>query len=144
MIRISQFNDESTNSPMYIAVFLFILQELYHKCILCFFCHFSEWEKNLHLSCYLLHCVFFKQKDRKCFISKVVFPAQAYSVLYSFFAMFSRNVSFFRFSMFCYVQLNIKDISSGWIRHSDSCFNLFFILPCRYILALHCCYNNIL
>jgi len=131
MSRISQSDDESTNSPMYITVFFSFYKKLYHKCILCYFFSFSEWEKKHYIIVVIFYVVFLKTKRKKMFLK------QLFQRLYSqckhiqsasppFFvlqkkmiAMFSRifmvNGFFFQLSMFCYVQLNIKYISSGWI-----------------------------
>lgn len=91
MSRISQSDDESTNSPMYIAVFF----SFYKNCIInvycvTFFLFFRmRKKKTLHNSCYILCCVFKNKKKEnvlKTIISKVVFPMQAYSVC--FFSLF--------------------------------------------------------
>lgn len=119
MSRISQSDDESTNSPMYIAGFF----SFYKNCIINVYCVtfflFQNEKKNLHNSCYILCCVFKNKKKENVFktiISRVVFPMQAYSVcFFPFFvlqkmiAMFSRifMVNGFFFFFFFFLVINV-------------------------------------
>lgn len=91
MSRISQSDEKSSNSPMYIAVFF----SFYKNCIINVYCFFLSFfrmrKKTLHNSCYILCCVFKNKKKEnvlKTIILKVVFPMQAYSVLILLFSLF--------------------------------------------------------
>lgn len=85
MSRISQSEEKSTNSPMYIAVFF----SFDKNCIINVYCvsfSFFQNERKPYIIVVIFYVLFKKKKKEnvsKTIILKVVFPMQAYSVLYS-------------------------------------------------------------
>lgn len=70
MSRISQFDDESTNSPMYIAVFF----SFYKNCIINVYCvtfFFFRMRKKPYIIVVIFYVVFLKTKRKKMFLKQL-------------------------------------------------------------------------